>query len=409
MLSESLSNAFNNPNESRLASIARNFEEPRISELAKIPALMSLTGGSRPANEPLQEPSRQMNLADMLRESIISSINPKSKQNLSTLGKLEQEYTDIKKGFYPGSTSPINNEAERGKLLKQYEAQIERQISGQAGKDAETIQLNKDLLRERIEALRQGKPPTGKFAELEKLRDQYPKGSPDWNRYEKARIDALESTGGITIFDPKGNPMVQIGGKTGSRGTGKGGQLFQNANGDVYQMPTTGVQSQLQNRILGEKIVTPYLEDIIEVMPQFQSGWTKRATAWQGFANTWLGADFELPSELQKGLTSMRIAAEGLLREFGLNATTQNLKRTEAIVTPGDGESPKGYAKRAKEQLLEFLNTAKQSQEMSNSGILVKSGSGRATQASSEVDYNNPAEYPKMSDAQLNLILKGGK
>lgn len=201
-----------------------------------------------------------------------------------------------------------------------------------------------------------------------RVREQYGEGSPQ----EKMAADYVTRIAkgglGITILDPKtGQPMVQIGGQSdgsnpfggsgGKSGSMKPGQDFVSGN-NQYQTPTTAMQTQLQNRVVGQEIVAPYVDNIVKTLPQFQSKWVQGLSGASGFANKWLGTDFDLPSQYQKGQASLGLAAEGMLRQFGLNATGKNLDRMEKILTPDEDESAAGFKRRATEQAQDFLKQA---------------------------------------------------
>lgn len=269
-------------------------------------------------------------------------------------------------------------------------AQQKNQMNAPYAENANRV-FNADVgLREaQTQAALRPKPIPGKLSNIERLRDRYPKGSEDWNTYDKALRNAIEGQNGITLYDPKGNPMVQIGGSSGTKGAGKGGQLYESSNGNQYQTPTNAISTQVQNRIIGQKLVEPYLKNIIKTLPQFQSGWTKGLSSAEGFTNKWLGTNFDLPSQLQSGKASLGLAAEGMLRQFGLNATSKNLTRMEAILTPGEDESPNGYTRRATQQLLDFIESSKSAQEISRSGVPVKEGNNEDSGNKYTYDPNN--------------------
>lgn len=160
VLSNTLSEAFNNPNESRIPSIEKYFEEPDNSELYKIPMLMSIASKNRNNQDQQglynsQELSttknngnqQNTNLSNMLRQSILSSLNPKSKSGSSPLGKLYEEYQQAQSGVYPGTMIPFRSQEEQQHVLNNYEDQIKSQIYGKGGKDAETIAANNELAK----------------------------------------------------------------------------------------------------------------------------------------------------------------------------------------------------------------------------------------------------------------------
>jgi hypothetical protein len=273
--------------------------------------------------------------------------------------------------------------------------------------EASLVPYRQKLLEAQSEAAMRPKPIPGKISHLEQLRDRFQPGSENYRLYDTALRNALAGQQGITVYDPQGNPMVQIGGSAGGKGgKGGGGQIYQSPTGEQYQTPTTAVQTNLQQRIVGQKIVEPYLKNIIETLPQFQSGWTKLKTGIEGGLNKWAGTNLELPSQLQKGQAALGLAAEGMLRQFGLNATGHNLKRMEAILTPGEGESVEGYKQRAQDQLLDFFNTAREAQQLSRSGVPVKESNTATNQTATPTPIagnNLPLDRRNTPNASLGV------
>lgn len=236
--------------------------------------------------------------------------------------------------------------------------------------ELESAPFKQQLLQAQAQAAMRPKPIAGKISQLEQLRDRFAPGSDQYKLYDTAFRNALAGQQGITVFDPQGNPMVQIGGSSGGK-AGAGG-IYQSPTGTQYQTPTKAAQTNLQQRIVGQELVEPYIQNMIKTLPQFQSAWTRGQSSTEGFANRWLGTNFKLPSELQEGIASKGLAAEGMLKEFGLNATGKNLQRMESILTPGKDESTEGYKERASRQAMQFLQTKLKAQALSRSGIPVK-------------------------------------
>jgi len=234
------------------------------------------------------------------------------------------------------------------------------------------IPYRQKLLEAQMNAANRPKAVPGKISQLEQLRDRFEPGTPDYQKFDEALTAALKGNNGITLFDPSGNPMVQIGGGSSAGGKGQGGKIYQNEKGEQFQTPTNAVLTQMQNRVAGEALVEPYIKNMIETLPQFQSGLTQLKSIGEGVLNKWAGTDYDLPSQFAEGQASKGLAAEGMLRQFGLNATTENLKRMEDILTPQKGESEKGYERRAKRQSRDFISSKLKAQSIARSGINVK-------------------------------------
>jgi hypothetical protein len=282
-------------------------------------------------------------------------------QNANSIQEARYKPQNLQQELYAKQLANTINEAKAKYAPQQEEANVNNKLASTDYYKA----LSQQALRP--------KPIGGKISQLEQLRDRFPKGSQQYILYDTALQNALSGQQGITVYDPQGNPMVQIGGSSGSKGS-KGGQLYQNKEGDQYISPTGAVQTNLQQRIIGQKIVEPYIQNMIKTLPQFQSGWTQGLSNAEGIANRWLGTNFDLPSQLQEGKASRGVAAEGMLKEFGLNATGRNLVRMEEILTPGKDESVEGYKERALRQAVQFMKTAQEVQKISRSGVPVKQG-----------------------------------
>lgn len=230
-------------------------------------------------------------------------------------------------------------------------------------------------------ALRPEKTPLdayGKAVELyHHYADMYGQDSKEAQDAAKNIENVLAGKNGITVIDPvTGNPMVQIGGSSGGRSGG--GKTFQTQEGEILQQPTQQILSQLQNRVVGERLVKPYIESIVKTLPQFQSKWTQAEEFGSGIINKWFGGDIDLPSQLAEGKASLGLAAEGMLRQFGLNATGHNLKRMEQILTPGENESKDGYKRRAIKQSIQFAKNSLEAQLQASRGIGVGNAPGKS-------------------------------
>ena len=121
------------------------------------------------------------------------------------------------------------------------------------------------------------------------------------------------------------------------------------------------------------------MKDIIENVPQFQSGWTNLKKNIQGGLNEWAGADYRLPSSAAKGRSSLSKSAESLVKLYGLNATSHNVDEVKNILTPGSGESVQGYKARVIEEMNNFANSKKTTKKQLATGINVFEGNKSTT------------------------------
>lgn len=234
------------------------------------------------------------------------------------------------------------------------------------------------------------KPVMGNFekaiAGAERIKQLYGSDSEQYNQAKNYIQKLTQASNGITVIDPStGKPMVQIGGGGTGRGSNQG-STYLTESGEIIQKPTSQILSQLQNRVLGQQLVDPYLKTIVTKLPQFQSGWQKLKTGAAGKSNTWLGTDFRSPSNLAAGKAAVELSAEGMIRQFGLNATTENLRRMSKILMPVEGESINGYKERVRNQSADFVESSMKAKK-SAQGVSL----GNVNQTS-ESENNDPAD-----------------
>lgn len=179
---------------------------------------------------------------------------------------------------------------------------------------------------------------------------------------------AQGSNGVSMTIDPQtGQPIVQVGGQSGRGGSGG----LQQIGNDIFVKPTIAAQTRQFNRIAGSETVEPYIENIIDKLPEFQTAKGRSKLKLAGLSNYLLGTDFDAPSRYASGMASISEAAEGLLNEFGLNATGENVSRMEHILTPQQGESKEGYKRRVKEQAARYLNNKRVAQNALSRGFKI--------------------------------------
>lgn len=208
---------------------------------------------------------------------------------------------------------------------------------------------------------------TGETAQLFALRNSM--NNPD-DRKIVDDILARKAAGssGTTVFDPaSGQPLVQIGGGSGKS---SGGGAFMNpVTGEMISQPTPASATNLQGRVVGAEAVKPYLEKIVEDLPQFRDPVTQATTYAQKLANAFLGADYRLPSQEASGKAAIKEASEGMLKSFGLNATGANRQAMEDILKPRFGESKDGYAERVRDQAAAYAGNQQLAKESLGGGI----------------------------------------
>lgn len=210
---------------------------------------------------------------------------------------------------------------------------------------------------------------TGKLANLYRLRESMQPGDPRIAQVDEAIKNTISGSNGISIMtDPEtGQQMIQIGG-SGGKGS-SGGKTFQTKQGEIVTQPTGATATNLQSRVVGSETVEPYLNEIINTLPQFQNPVNKGKNYAQSLSNAALGTQFKGPSEQAKGKAAIKKASEGMLKSFGLNATGANRQAMEDILKPVFGESEAGYKARVQGELEDFINSKKYSQRALSRGI----------------------------------------
>lgn len=258
---------------------------------------------------------------------------------------------------------------------------------------------------------------TGKLANLYRLRESLPEGDPRIAQVDEAIKNTISGSNGISIMtDPEtGQQMIQIGGSSGKGNSG--GKTFQTASGEIVTQPTGNIASNLQKRIVGAETVEPFLNKIIETVPQFQDPKIRAKTYLQGLSNSFIGTDYRAPSIKATGKAAIKSASEGMLTQFGLNATGGNREAMEDILTPVEGESPNGYKQRVNDQLEEFIQNKKFSQRSLTRGISLgnpkkkpdekpyKTKLGEATGESRLININGKDKFVEIK----NIKSKNGK
>ena len=203
---------------------------------------------------------------------------------------------------------------------------------------------------------------TGELPLLFQLRNSLPEGV-DRDRVDRMIDMKSRGSNGTTVFDPtSGNPLVQIGGMGGKSG---GGTFVNPQTGEMTSQPTGATATNLQSRVVGTEAIKPYINKIIETLPQFQNPLTKAKVYGEKLSNAILGTNYKLPSQQAAGKAAIKETSEGLMKAFGLNATGANREAMEEIVTPHFGESPEGYSDRVQEQAKAYA----QNQELASSSL----------------------------------------
>lgn len=234
-------------------------------------------------------------------------------------------------------------------------------------------QMKMKLLQAQTQrALRPAQPALNNLekamAGYERVKQAYGANSPEAEMAKSYVNRIAQGSNGINIMtDPEtGQQMISIGGS--ARG-GRGGGLFQTESGEILSKPSNTTQSNLEQRIVGTETVAPYLQEVMEKLPQFQSLTSKAKNIAEGASNLVFGTNYKGPSEFAAGRAAIKKASEGMLKQFGLNSTGANRQAMEDILTPALGESDKGYKERVRNELKDFVETKKYSSRALTRGL----------------------------------------
>lgn len=230
----------------------------------------------------------------------------------------------------------------------------------------------------------QAELPLSSFGKL--LHDQslatkhYGATSPQAQAYSAAIQKAATVNNGLQVYGPNGELLVSQGGPQqavgnffknpmmGSYRTGAGGTYINPQSGEAISTDTTPMATMDQSAISAVQRVMPQINNIIQKLPQFQSGWKNLLTNAQGLGNRWLGGNFKGPSERASGFASLDTAPEALLKAYGLRPSEHALKLMRKTIEPSPGETPQGYRSR----IIDTLNQLNEFQQQSMSHL--KSG-----------------------------------
>lgn len=174
---------------------------------------------------------------------------------------------------------------------------------------------------------------------------------------------------GMTDTDLSG--LVKDPSKSPARG-GQGGVYVDPKTGKTIVTNTPKNQTQDQTTISSMQRVTPQIDTLLKVMPQFQSATTQAQKGLEGFSNKYFGTNFSLPSEFATGQAQLAAAPEALMKAYGLNVTDESLKTMRQTIQPMSGESPQGYKNRILETLVHLKSMEGQAKSRIADGMVVR-------------------------------------
>ncbi|OGO93509.1 MAG: hypothetical protein A3F10_05655 [Coxiella sp. RIFCSPHIGHO2_12_FULL_42_15] len=221
--------------------------------------------------------------------------------------------------------------------------------------------------------------PLSSFGRLMQDRQQaislYGKNSPQIKAFDAALQKATEMSNGTQVYGPKGELLFSQGGPSignyfknpmmGSHYGGAGGTFFNPQTGQAISTDTTPMTTSDQTAVSAVQRVTPQINNIMQKLPQFQSGWKNLSTNLQGVSNRWLGSHFSAPSERASGLASLETAPEALLKAYGLRPSEYALHVMKKTIEPHPGETGDGYRQR----ILDTLNQLNEFQDQSTTRL----------------------------------------
>lgn len=238
------------------------------------------------------------------------------------------------------------------------------------------------------------------------------------NKNNAEAANAGQGSNGISIsgYDEQGRPLIQVGGSKGTGNTRYGGQLVVDADGNVSVMPTKAVQTAIQNRQVGEDVASPFIEQIVSNLPQFQTATKRAQSSVSGAANQlglsgfidsnpyaqMFGLSSALPSQKATGEAALTSAAEGLLKASALNNTGENFTKVRAAIEPRAGESAAGYSRRIHDYFGTISKNTAEAQRRNATGFAT------GINTNGPVAPPNPA-LSSLSDEQLAAIANGGQ
>jgi hypothetical protein len=186
------------------------------------------------------------------------------------------------------------------------------------------------------------------------------------------------------------NPMMGP-----SRG-GQGGTYINPKTGEAISSDTNKQTSQDQATVAAIQRLEPMMDDIIQNLPQFQTGKMQTKLWAEKLSNYALGTNFDLPSKYALGQSALKAVPDPLLKILGISSTDKGLDTVRGIIEPTFGESPELYKQRAINQLLRFREDyAEASKERLLHGIPLTA----ASQAKADIQLQHGNENTESTQA----------
>lgn len=184
-----------------------------------------------------------------------------------------------------------------------------------------------------------------------------------------AQTNALNHRSALNALNALGGMLSGADGNSARTSRSAGTTQIDPFTGEAISYGTTPMVTSDQTAIAAVDRVMPQLNNLIDKLPQFQSGWKNLKTHAEGLSNRWLGTQYPAPSERAEGLAQLASVPESLLKAYGLRPSEYALKVMRETVAPHTGESPEGYRQRILGKLAELQEYKAQSTNRLRDGI----------------------------------------
>jgi hypothetical protein len=304
--------------------------------------------------------------------SITEILMNMASQQAKTAGQQqENQYASIRNQFAPEGFR-LQNELTAGQVRK-IPAEIQQLLAAAAMHRAQTsrvpylnamneAQLNAQPLVNAIRQMQLNKAQRelaspdyqstlGKaMGDAELIKQAYGEKSPEYQNALQYIDKVKVGSGGITMFDENGNPIVQVGGSSSGKG-GKGGGTFKNAaTGEVTSSLTIANLNRAQKSIISNEQLQKEVKGVIKNITPYLGLWgdirygAAKATGYLGLKNKSL-------SKYNSAISAIKLNADRLLGAVGINGTEKNVAMLMSAFMPSKFEGPKVYEQNILETL----------------------------------------------------------
>lgn len=189
----------------------------------------------------------------------------------------------------------------------------------------------------------------------------------------------------------------------GSSRSGAGGTYTDPQTGQMVSTDTAANTTQDQKTIAAAQRVVPLINDIANKQAPFMTV-AGRAGLLSDKVQNLLGANKQSPSDYASVQANTELAAESLIKAYGLNVTDQSADMMKTAVKPIAGESPQSY----KQRLQNTLATIAQNQSEAEARLSGGNQIGQTNSSPSSTLDNlapllqgkNPAHWDAQQQAQ---------